>query len=145
MGSVLSSAECGALASYAMAAVASGIIELGWGGHDQRGTARDARLVPRRDTPVQLSATSRCEAASREIKKTAMPYFPLDHRWGVPLLACYRLVVELAGKILEGARPVDLPIEQPTTFELVVNLKTIQAIGVTLPPSFLVRADAVIE
>jgi putative ABC transport system substrate-binding protein len=65
--------------------------------------------------------------------------------YGPNLLGLYRRVGVLAGKVLRGANPADLPIERPTKFELVLNLRTADALGLSIPASLLLRADEVIE
>jgi len=65
--------------------------------------------------------------------------------YGAPIASLYRRVAVFIDKILRGANPADLPIEQPTKFELVVNVQTADEIGIAISPSLLLRADRVIE
>jgi putative ABC transport system substrate-binding protein len=65
--------------------------------------------------------------------------------YGIDTIPIFRRAASFVAKILRGAKPSDLPVEQPTNFEFTLNLKTAKAIGVSIPTSILLRADEVIE
>jgi putative ABC transport system substrate-binding protein len=102
----------------------------------------DAMLLDNRTRLADLAATHRLPAV----------YGLSDHAevgglvaYGAGVLDRYRRAATYVDKILKGAKPADLPVEQPTTFELVINLKTAQALSLTIPPSLLFQADKVIR
>jgi putative ABC transport system substrate-binding protein len=93
---------------------------------------------------VQLAARTRKEPAANGVRLEGDPEAGALIAFGPSLPDLAGRAAIYIDKIL-GAKPADLPVEQPTTFELVVNLRTARALGLTIPPSVLVRADQLIE
>ena len=99
-------------------------------------------LVDQRTRIAQLASRNRLPAISglRDFSEAGglMSY-------GASLSDSFRRAATQVDRILKGARPADLPVEQPTRFELVVNLRTAKALALTIPQSFLLRADGIIQ
>ena len=102
----------------------------------------DLLIFTERERIVALAASRSLPAIS------GWSHFPLAGglmSYGVDFRSMNKQAVTFVDKILKGAKPADLPVEQPTKFELVINLKTAKALGLTIPPSLLARADQIIE
>jgi putative ABC transport system substrate-binding protein len=117
-----------------------------------------ARMVKDRAQAIQIIGGPFMYAVKGQIAELALRHrLPTAYPWragpevggllsyGPHLAAMWYRAAVYVDKILKGAKPADLPVEQPTKFELVINLKTAKALGLTIPPSLLQRADQVIE
>jgi putative tryptophan/tyrosine transport system substrate-binding protein len=112
-------------------------------------TRADALIV----APTALMVTNRGRIANLALKDRLPSMFAVREMvdagglmaYGPNLAEMWRRSVTYLARILKGAKPGDLPVEQPTKFELVINVKTAKALGLTLPPSLLRRADAVVQ
>jgi putative ABC transport system substrate-binding protein len=109
---------------------------------DALAVVADAFLINYRDRILKLAAERRLPAIypSREFVEDG-GLVSYGTRWA----EMYRIIGSYAGRILKGARPGDLPVQRPNTYELVINLKSARALGLTVPPIMLARADEVIE
>jgi putative ABC transport system substrate-binding protein len=102
----------------------------------------DASMIPIGAQIVEFAFTNRLPLVSPNRKFADMGGLI---SYGPSVQDLWRHAATYVDKILKGAKPADLPVEQPTTFQLVVNLKTAKALGLTIPQTLLLRADEVIE
>lgn len=111
---------------------------------------RAEALMTMSDTLTYIHAQRIAELAAKSRLPAMYPFDEIPHvgglmSYGPNIPDMFRRAATFIDKILKGAKPADLPVEQPTRFELVVNLKTAKTLGLTIPQSILVRADRVIE
>ena len=119
--------------------------------------AQAALKKARPDALIVLLPPASGDQPKRILDFAAMQRIPAIYHWpefvdagglayyGASIPEMYRRAASYVDRILKGAKPGDLPVEQPTKFELVINLKTVRALGLTIPPSVRLRADQVIE
>jgi len=111
------------------------------------GARGDALMIT--SSPFVRAAPS-AEAALRHRLPSVGPIFVSGEAgyliaYGPSITEMFRIAADYVDKILKGAKPADLPVQQPTKFELIVNLKTAKALGLTIPLTILGRADEVVE